>query len=154
ICFVLAALCHEGAWAGALFARLALGGDDVPAGRHALASLLLLIGVGSFLPGPAGVYGATTMQYWVFAVVPLNATMNAGTAFSGGLSTLAHGVVAVRPWAAWVALAGLLAIALRGRETGTVAAAWIVIFTLPFAAAIAFWPEVWPADWLSRRYLY
>ena len=154
LCFAMAALCHEGAWAGALFAPFVLENEEAPAARYALASLLLLIAAGSFLPGRVGVYGATAMQYWIFAAVPLNATMSAGTSFSGTAATVAHLVVAARPWAAWLAFLGLLAISLRGRGPWTLAAAWIVLFTLPFAAAIAFWPEVWPAHWLSRRYLY
>jgi peptidoglycan/LPS O-acetylase OafA/YrhL len=94
------------------------------------------------------------MQYWVFALVPLNATMNASTSFSGILASIAQAVVLVRPWAAYVALLGLLALVVRQRGTWTLAVGWIVVFTLPFAAAIAFWPEVWPEHWLSRRYLY
>jgi hypothetical protein len=94
------------------------------------------------------------MQYWIFALVPLNATMSSSTSFSGAVATIAQAVVSVRPWAGYVALAGLLVLVLRARGAWIVAAAWAVIFTLPFAAAIAFWPEVWPAHWLSRRYLY
>jgi hypothetical protein len=154
VCLVLAALCHEGAWAVALIAPLALGKDDLPAARYALASFLLLIAAGSFLPGASGVYCTTTMQYWVFALVPLNATMSASMSFSGVLSSIAQAVVAVRPWAAYVALLALLVLAVRPRGTWTLAVAWVVVFTLPFAAAIAFWPEVWPEHWLSRRYLY
>jgi hypothetical protein len=154
VCLGLAALCHEGAWAVVLFAPLALESDDLPSARYALASFLLLIAAGSFLLGRVGIYCATAMQYWFLALVPLNATMSATTAFSGTFATVAHAVVAVRPWAAYVALAGLLLLTLRQRGIWIVAIAWIVVFTLPFAAAIAFWPEVWPQHWLSRRYLY
>jgi hypothetical protein len=154
VCLTLAALCHEGAWAVVLFAPFVLEGDDLPALRYALAAFLLLIAAGSFLPERTGVYCSTVMQYWFLALVPLNATLSASTAFSGGWAAVAQAVVAVRPWAGYAALLALLVLAMRARGTWIVSVAWTVIFTLPFAAAIAFWPEVWPAHWLSRRYLY
>jgi hypothetical protein len=153
-CLGLAVLCHEGAWAVALFAPVALEDDGVPAARYVLGSFLLLIGVGSLLPAQAGVYCQTVMQYWFFALLPLNATPSASTAFSGSLASVAQGIVAARPWGGYLALVASLVLAMRGSRSAIVAASWTVVFTIPFAAAIAFWPEVWPAHWLSRRYLY
>lgn len=153
-CFALAALCHEGAWAAFLFLPFAMRSEIPPAFRYALAASLMLFGVGALLPGQPGTYCATEMQYWAFAIVPLNATLAGSQPFPGGLAHLAAGIVAMRPWAGFLALALLLAVSLRARGAAAAAVAWCLVFTLPFAAAITFWPEVWPAHWLSRRYLY
>jgi len=153
-CFVLAGLCHEAAWAALLFLPFAMRSEIPPASRYALAACLMLFGVGALLPGQAGTYCATEMQYWAFAMVPLNATLAGSQPFPGPLANLGPWIVAVRPWAGLLALLLLLAITLRVRGASAAAVAWCLVFTLPFAAAITFWPEVWPAHWLSRRYLY
>jgi len=153
-CFVLAALCHEGAWAALLFLPFAMRSEIPTAFLYALAACLMLFGVGAFLPAQAGMYCATEMQYWAFAIVPLNATLAGAQPFPGPLATLAAWIVAIRPWAGFLALRLLLWVTLRTRGASAAAVAWCLVFTLPFAAAITFWPEVWPAHWLSRRYLY
>src|SRR5262245_5356183 len=154
VAMALAALSHEAAWAAILFAPFALGRDDVEAPRYALAACLVVLGVACFIPGRASTYALTEAQYWIFAIVPLNASLSATTSLPHAVEGLSRAYVALRPWAGGAALLLLLFITLRARGAWIAAVAWLVIFTLPFAAAIAFWPEVWPEHWLSRRYLY
>jgi len=136
----LAALCHEAAWAGVLFLPLARR-------PRVLAAVLLAFVVALVVPGWPRTYAWTEMQYWFFALLPLNA-------LPGAMARAGEIAVAIRPWAGIGICLGLAALAWRARGTWALAAAWMVVFTLPFAAAITFWPEVWPAHWLDRRYLY
>jgi len=154
VCFAAACLCHEAAWAAVLFIPFAVSAETARTHRVALAAVLIAFVAALAVPGWPRTYASTELEYWFFALFPLNASLGAFGMLPGSLARVGELAVAVRPWAGFAIALGFVALVLRGRGAYVAAVAWMVVLTLAFAAAITFWPEVWPPHWLDRRYLY